>query len=310
VSDFIEWRLQVRADQVAQWRLLRHLVRQQVKRGSFPAPDEYDRKWTLDAVDDFIVELLEKKGVNLLLKTLERGTSQEHVERSLLRTIHNRLIDQAKGTETGKLRLRLRTVLPEDPRFVHVDEPEESWTLENLPTNLWQGDLDGLLHAALSTRGYSIMRWNTAGPTPAEVKKALWEVSAGILAWAKAAVRAQDLAATLRERFELLRPLQVSTLDKLPSDREPAAEGVDPAAQAAIRDVVNHVWSCLTPEEQAAVPHLAHPVAGWARSVGLRPMQAELVVERVKEKVRLIVPVDEDTPATITLLCERAAGRA
>lgn len=310
MSEFEEWRLQLRSDPSAQWRLLRQLVRQQVRRGSFPAPDGYAGRWTTPAVDDFIVELLEKKGVDLLLRTLERCTSQGHVERTLLLAVRHRLIDQAKGTETGKLRLRLRTALPEDSRFVAVEEPEEAWTLQQLPTELWQGDIEGLLRAAIAVRGYVITTWNTAGPTRLEVKKALWGVSAGVIAWAAAAVRAQDLAATLRERFELLRPLQVSTLEKLPADAEPATTGGDPASRVAIGGVVDEVWACLTPDEQTALLHLTEPVEKWAGQVGLRAKQAELLVERVKEKVRLIVPEDEDAPTTITLLRERAAGRA
>lgn len=310
MSDFEEWRLQLRSDPPAQWQLLRRLVRQQVKRFSFPAPDEYEGKWTRDAVDDFIVELLEKKGIELLLRTLERGTSQGHVERSLLLVIEHRLIDRAKATETGKLRRRLRTVLPEDPRFVQVEKPEEAWTIRGLPATLWQGDVDGLRHAARTIRGYSVTAWNTAGPTSADVKKALWEVSAGVISWAAAAVRAQDLAETLRERFELLRPLQVSTLEKLQADAEPAAADADPATVAGITDVVDQVWACLTAQEQVAVLHVAEPVDKWARRAGFGPKQAELLVERVKEKVRLLVPFDEDTPATISLLHERAAGRA
>jgi len=309
VSDFEEWRHRLRREPEGQWRILRRLVRQQVARGSFPPPDEYAGKWTVDAVDDFIVELLEKKGVNLLLDTLERGASQAHVERALLKAIKHRLIDQAKGTETGKLRLRLRNVLLEDPRFVHVESPEEAWALDGLPTTLWQGDVDALVRAAHAVTGYTITTWNRAGPTRAEVKKALWEVSAGVISWAAAGVRAQDLAATLRERFALLRPLGFSALEKVPVDAEPVAEGADAAAEVAVRGVVDKLWDCLDTEERDALVHLTEPVEKWARSLGLRPKQAELVVERVKQKVRLIVPLDEDTEATITLLGERAMGR-
>lgn len=310
MSDFEEWRHQLRRDPKGQQRLLRRLVRQQVARGSFPPPDEYAGVWTRDAVDDFILELLEKKGVNLLLSTLERGTSQAHVERALLRAIQHRLIDQAKGTETGKLRLRLRNVLLGDPRFVHLEAPEEAWTLHGLPTTLWQGDFGALVRAGYGVAGYTITTWNTAGPTPVEAKKALCEVSAAVITWAAAAVRAQELAGTLRERFALLRPLGFSTLEKVPVDKEPAAEGADPAAEVVVRDVVNQLWDCLDTDERAALVHLIEPVDKWARSLNMRPKQAKLVVERVKEKVRLIVPLDEDTEATITLLRERAAGRA
>jgi hypothetical protein len=307
VSEFEQWQSKLQSDPEAQLDLLRRLVRQKVAHTSFPSGDEHEGKWTRPAVDEFLLDLLETKGPQLVLTVLERATSQGHVERALLVAIEHHLIDQAKTTETGKLRRRLRTVLGEDSSFVHLPEFPETWGLQGRPSQLWQGDPGALLRAAYAVRGYTITTWNTAGPTPGPVKDALRAVTAGVLDWADAAVRAQDLASTLRERFPLLTPLRFSVLEPDALPRSTATP--DPADEVAVADVVERVWTSLDPDERAVLPHLHDSPGTWARTVGMRPRQAALVAERVYEKVRLGVPHDDDAPVTLTRLLQRAQGR-
>ncbi len=318
MDEFDRWRDELILDPVAQERVLRSLVRSHAKRNSFP-PGEGHKEWTRAAVDDFILDLFDKKKdprillkLLKLLKLLERATSKEHFERSILATVHHRLIDQAKATETGKLRRRLVTVLGQDPRFLFVDEPPpDRWALAGSRTDLWQGDVADLLDVAYKVTGVVVDTWNEAGQTAAHVRHALLTVSAAVIEWAGRAVRAQELAELLRQRFELLAPLRVSSTDVLTTDEEPATlDLASPEDIVVVTDTVHRVWATLTEDERAVLPYMHKPVRSWSRKLGLGPKVAELVVERVKEKVRLAVPLDEHAAPTITLLRERSRGRA
>jgi hypothetical protein len=312
VDEFDRWRDELVLDPEAQERLLRKLVRSHAKRNSFP-PGEGHEEWTRAAVDDFILDLFDKKkDPRILLRLLERATSKEHFERSILITVHRHLIDQAKATESGKLRRRLVTVLGQDQRFVFIGEPPpDHWALAGCPTDLWQGDVRDLLDVAYKVTGVIVDTWNEAGQTAAHVRHALQTVSAAVIDWAGRAVRAQDLAELLRERFELLAPLRVSSAALLPVDDEPATALLErPEDSVVVMETVDRVWATLTEDERTVLPYMHKPVRGWSKAVGLRPKVAELVVERVKEKVRLAVPLDEHTATTITLLRERSQGRA
>lgn len=279
-----------------------------VRTGPFPLPRGYNH-WSDAAVAEVAGRVFAAKKKGLALRILEQATSQGSLERIILATVERALIDEAKSTETGKLRLRLLRVLAEDDRFRHLDVPEDCWTLAGGSEALWQGDLDDLLDAALAVRGYTITSWNTAGPTAAPVKTALREVSHGVLTYAERAVRDQELAIVLRERFVLIAPLKLTSSEMLTEESEPLSElTTGPEAEAIRGTVVDTVWEVLDDTERAALAYVGQgaPPAEWARTVSLRPAEAELVEQRLLEKLRLAVTQDEDTPTVLRELQQRS----
>lgn len=310
MSEFDEWRDKFALDPVAQEMILRRLVWQKAAEKSFP-PGEGYTEWTRGAVDEFVIDLFEKKGKNILLTLLEKATTEGHFERAILLTVERHLIDQAKKTETGKLRRRLVTVLREDDRFVHVTEPRpERWALDGEPTEVWQGDVTELQRVADRVTGVAVESWNEAGQTPGPVRYALRTVAAAVISRAGRAVRAQDLAQLLRERFVLIAPLKAYSLDLLGTAWEPAAPLLSgPEDTLVVKDTVERTWGCLTEDERRVLPHIDRSERSWAKELDYRPRVAALLVESVKEKVRLGVPLDEHTEATIKMLRERSLGR-
>lgn len=310
MSEFDEWRDTLALDPVAQEKILRRLVWQKTDAKSFRAGEGHT-KWTREAVDEFVIDLFEKKGKSILLTLLEKATTEGHFERAILLTVERHLIDQAKKTETGKLRRRLVAVLGEDSRFVHVTEPPpERWALDGEPTEMWQGDVGELQKAADRVTGVAVESWNEAGQTAAPVRHALQTVAAAVISWAGRAVRAQDLAQLLRERFALIAPLKAYSLDLVGTEREPAAPSLSgPEDTMVVKDTVERAWECLTDDERRVLPHMDRPERSWAKELGYRPRVAALLVESVKEKVQFAVPLDEHTEATITMLRERSLGR-
>lgn len=310
MSEFEEWRAELALDPVALEQTLRRLVWQKTDKTSFPPGENYTT-WCREAVDEFIIDLFQAKGANILLKLLEAATSEGHFDRAVLLTVERHLIDQAKKTTTGKLRRRLVTLLGQDTRFVHTRKPQpERWSLAGQPKDLWQGDVQDLQQVADRVTGVAVTTWNEAGPTAAPVRHALVTVAEAVISWAGRAVRAQDLAQLLRERFVLIAPLKAYSLDLVGTEQEPEAPPLTgPEDSVLVKDAVDRVWDGLDEGERRVLPHMHEPAQSWCRARGLRRNVAELLVERVKAKVLLAVPRDEHTEATITMLRERSRGR-
>ncbi len=279
---------------------------------TYPWPEHYD-SWSDEAIQELASKVYERKDDSdpdkrLALKIFQKATDQDSLERLLLTTIENVLIDEAKATETGKLRRRLVGVLGKDARFVHVPEPEECWGLQGRPLHMWQGDRDALVSAALNVRGYEIRTWNTAGPTAAPVATALREVSYGVLTEADAAVRAQELAAVLRTRFVYIAPLNASSVTALPAEAAPVTEEHEGPEDVVILEITaDQIWATLSPTERMVVAHIGggSPEA-WARSCSLRPRQAAAVEAALIAKLKAAV-VGEERAEDLIRGC--AAGR-
>lgn len=299
MDEFARWTSGDGLDDEAFAKLLIRLTGLVTRTKRFPPPQGYPG-WTDGAVEDLANGVfLAKKGRTLALKLLEKADDQHSLERLLLKTIERYLIDEAKGTDPGKLRRRLVGVLGEDARFVHLKSPETCWALADGPQQMWQGDRDHLVQAALAVHGYQILELNPSGPTSASAKKALREVSHGVLTVAAGAVRDQELAVVLLKRFPSI-ALVETALDM--SDREGASltgEEQGTEYQAVLAVVTESIWSSLSEEEQVAFCHVGEPAKEWAAELGLRPAAAQLGAARAAEKVALAVPADDLRKATV-----------
>jgi hypothetical protein len=241
--------------------------------------------------------------LNCYLRANDNGPA---FERLLLTTIHNFLKDQAKGTERGKLRRRLATMLRNDGRFQACDGAR--WALVGHPVAPWQGDIAQLERAAWAVRGVSISRWNESGPTPVESKSALLVITEAVLRAAVGSVRAEDLAAVLQHRFRLLRPPRFVALIEdergVSADFGPASADKSPYFSAR----VDEMWAELTPRERRVFPHLGEP-ALWPQVLELGAATATVLVEALIEKVRLATVDDVDREDLVLRLVELCAER-
>lgn len=308
MDDYGAWASSGGLDDDAFVRLLIRLTGQVVRTKPFPPPPDYGA-WTSEAVTDFATHVFcVKDGRVLALKLLEKADDQGSLERQLLTTIERVLIDEAKKTAAGRLRRRLPNVLRSDPRFVHVVSPEGCWALVEGPTQLWQGDRDDLLRAALAVRVPTIRSLNEAGPTPAAAQYSLREAAYGVLAAAGGAVRDQDLAVVLLARFPLIAPVEAPVDVDQPNDH-PSSDGRQGTeSQALVSVTADEVWLMLTEQERAVLMYLDQEPEAWARSVSMRPGEAAVVVERLKEKLRLAVVNDEQASAVVRSLIEMSTA--
>ncbi|MEV4081562.1 hypothetical protein ACGFJC_12970 [Nonomuraea fuscirosea] len=286
--------------------LLQQLGRQCTRsaRTNFPPPEGHS-SWSDDAVDHLLADMFAREdrddpgqGHKFLLDCYLRATDGPSLERLLLAAIENFLKDQAKGTSRGQLRRRLQTLFGGDERFQPVER--DRWTLANGPVRTWQGDLDALERAAFSVRGVEITRWNHAGMTPRVTKDALLTVAEAVLESAEGAVRLEDLARVLQQRFRLLRePTLASFEDQLDQPDGPAMVDVDVRAR--------ELYTLLSPQERRLVPLLGKR-SQWKEVLGTGQTRAGAIGDALIEQLRLATVDDADHDRVVLALVELCGG--
>ena len=163
------------------------LIAQVVHTNSFPPPEGYD-SWTIDAVHQ-ATELYLAKGAAIVAEAkAAAGGDTRHLERRLLKTIRNYLIDQAKATRVGLMRNRIATMLMRHDDFVRVDGanvPTPGWAPVDSASadgELWQGDHEELYPAAWNTAAPTNVVFNKSGPPSKQTKQALLDVIDAVFA--------------------------------------------------------------------------------------------------------------------------------
>lgn len=297
--------------------LLRRLGAQVTRTSSFPPPVGY-RSWSYEAVDDLLADMFTKDSLHaqiFVLACYAKATDQASLERLILASIRNFLKDQAKGTERGKLRRRLETLLSDDARFARPSGLAGiwAWALLHHPMGLWQGDLDDLHRAAARVRGYQISTWNTAGRTPKHTVIALTEVSYGVIDHANGAVRDEDLAAVVERRFALLAPpvfIEIPDGAFSASELAGVAAGDDPGANLAVRELAEQLWLTLSTEEQALLPVLGQSLEVRQVATGMGRAATQALSEGLAERLRLATADDEDCEEIVLHLALLADGKS
>lgn len=293
--------------------MLHRCATQVTRRTSFPPPDGHS-SWTDDACWDLLSEMLASApdaGRTFIVGCFVKATDDASFERLVLTAIENHLKDEAKKTERGKLRRRLDTLLSADDRFVRCAGAGGAWTLTGHAGSVWQGDRSDLVAAAFAVPG-TIDRLNPAGPTPATTKVTLLAVAHAVLSAAGGAVRDEDLAYVVQQRFSLVRPPTFTTLHSddrwepraapdLPSDEQSTLDATVAGATALT------LWASLSPVERAMIPMLDRPVATLAKATETGHKQALAIRDALKEKLRVATVESEDVNTLLGALLELCA---
>lgn len=294
-------------------RLLRQLGAQVTRASSFPPPSGH-ATWSAAAVDDLLADMFsqENRSKVFVLACYTQATDQASLERLILQSIRNFLIDQAKGTERGKLRRRLDNLLSKDSRFIRppVLKGIRAWALLNRLFGLWQGDLDALHAAAARVRGYQILRWNSAGKTPRQTVIALTAVCHGVIDHADGSVRDEDLAKVVERRFALLAP---PVFVEMPDGSSAAAaaarvvSGDEPWTNLGVQTRAEELWATLSLEERALLPVLGSSMDERRAATGLGRAATHALGDALADRLRLATVDDEDREEIVLRMVELAA---
>jgi hypothetical protein len=295
--------------------LVIRLVWQVVRQSSFPPPGDHD-SWTETAVMDQAVDLYLHKGAAIVAEAkAAAGGDQGHLERRLLKTIRNYMIDVAKSTPVGLMRNRLATMLLRHPDYVRLDDagnPLDGWASAGSPGahgELWQGDEDAIHAAAARTPVPPGVKFNRSGPPPPVTKQALLDVITAIFTAAGGCyLPDQILARVIARRFdEFLDPDKRDVSDTT-SPTAPAHLAVygpaDPTAEdqfdrVAAADAADWIWVEFSAEERSIYPFLDIPETPDARIaaviliLGCGEGEAEAILEAMFAKIRQHAPTPE-----------------
>ncbi len=281
--------------------LLLRLCGQVVRTSSFPPPPEY-QDWSEDAIYDLLTDMFSKKGPAFVLACLTKATDTKSLERLLFKAIRNHLIDGAKGTERGKLRRRLQTLLTADARFVAAPGP--GWSLATHPEDaVWQGDVEQLERAAAAVRGVVLGKLPSSGPTPRGSAEALLTVSHEVLLAAGGVVREEDLARVLESRFALLSPPEVVALTADERFTQiPSSEDGPETIVAEADERARELWDTLSQTERSLVPHLSGTVEDVMAVAEVGRHTAESLRAALLQKLHDATLDDEHQDATLRAL--------
>lgn len=286
--------------------LLRRLGAYVVSTSSFPPPDGHHR-WDADAVDDLLNDMFARSGRPFLLGCFLRANDDASLERLLLASIRNHLIDQAKMTNRGKLRRRLDGLLSKDTRFARGSVGGlAGWAVQRTMGSPWQGDVEDLHGAAANVRGVAVWRWNESGPTPRETVNALVTVAHEVLTAAGGVVRDEDLARVIERRFALLAPPLTTALSGDDVWADPPAPTEDgPEALTVAELQAEELWASLSASERALLPHLGAPAEQLAAVLETGPKTASAIAAGLAAKLRTTMSNEELVEDVIAYLVRR-----
>ena len=306
--------------------LLRRLGGQVVRSSSFPPPEGH-RRWSPEAVDDLLADMFAKeptRGRVFVLACFLQAQDQASLERLILASIRNFLIDQAKSTERGKLRRRLNGIFQADGRFIRppVSKDVPSWALLGKPVLLWQGDIGQLVEAAWRVQRRQISSWNSAGKTSAKNVEALTTVSCAVLDEADGSVREEDIARVVGNRFVLISP---PVFVQLPDGRFGASayalavsageeETVSTSLTVVdeidldVRDSAKQIWMELSELERTLLPCLGAALGVRVAATGLGRSATQALTESLLEKLQTLFADDEDHEHVLLTLAQLGGG--
>jgi hypothetical protein len=253
----------------------------------------------------WVVELFEKRGHDIAVKLFLSATDETSFTRLVRTSIANELKDQAKATEAGKMRSRMRTLLNKESDFVDATGlygGDPAWTLAGLEEAIYTGDWEDLLRAPALKTIHPIEHLNTAGPTSRENAAKLVGAARIILEAAGGAVRDQVLATALVKLFELDRASSFLVRDE--DVKAAPGKPLDaPDLHAVAAEAADRIIYELSPDEGIAILVLEEPLAIAAAFL---PHITDLptFLSDLKTKMQGLIDRTDLPPGTIELVLD------
>ncbi|MFC4943794.1 hypothetical protein [Pseudonocardia sp. GCM10023141] len=126
-------------------------------------PGGWDEESAQDLLHDFLADRLE----DLADALIAVGTDEEAVLKLTSRIMRHWLIDQARKTDAGAVRLRLEELLGSNSEFVRLSDRPARWALARLTgTEAGRDDGDTLYTAAMGVSDVKPVRWRDQNRRP------------------------------------------------------------------------------------------------------------------------------------------------
>lgn len=238
--------------------------------------------WTADDVREVAHNFLTDDGTpRRLASLLLRATDDDSLSRLLEAAVRNFLRDQARRTDLGAFRRRLREVLSDAAGIQRVDTPlGEAWVVGTVDAQAppYTGDAAALDGAAWSIEA-PLVRWRSESRrSPIADAEALAAVATAVIESADAPIPTGTLTEVGLRRFSLAATPAVQDLDD-----EPAARGaVTTDVLVTDRQAALDAFLQLSDRERRLLTVWNQPVRQIADEIGLGHSATAVAVRRLE----------------------------
>lgn len=270
----------------------------------FPPP-EGSASWNETAVTETTHDFLkDERGHKRLLDIAVRSVDEPSFERLLEASVLNFLRDIARGTDLGKLIVRVKEILRDEKDFEAAPGPPERWTLTAGPTTPSAASPDDL---ASATAGVDVVvpKWTSERrDAPLADRLSFVRLMTSVLTAAAGSLTAVDIAHALTARLDHRRTALATSLDIRETVAEPGRTSSDPATRTVAHLHAADIFNSLSDRERIIVTTLDKNVRDLARLIDTGKTQAALIRQRLVDRLRDELADDDHPDSTATILCE------
>jgi hypothetical protein len=269
----------------------------------FPPP-QGSTVWDETAVADTAHDFLDgERGRKRLLDIVVRSVDEQSFRRILEKAVRNFLRDIARGTDFGKLVLRVKEILRDEDYFEQVPGTDGRWALSGGPTAPSAARPDDLATAATGVE-VVVPKWTSERrDAPLADRPSFVRLMSAILKAAGGSLTAVDISHALVARLDHRRTTLTTDLDIHEDVSEPVAMGGNPATRAVAELHAADIFASLSDRERVIVTTLDKNVRDLGRVIGTGKSQAALIRQQLVDRLRDELADEEDPDTTATILC-------
>lgn len=280
-----------------------------VAAGRLPHPE--GRRWTDDDVDDLVVDFYDSPGYEHALLS---AVDDEALRRLVYTSLANLVRDRLRRSDRGRLLRRMKEIMRSG---AFVERPARFWCRAGDTGEPFPGHPDGLLTAAWSVE-VTVVRWRPDAKrnSPVAERASFVAVLDAIFDIAAGPVHEDVLVDVVGRRLGVGPVSYVEPLDA--ADESHRADAQDPTPEELVvagdeeleaATEAAHVWSQLSPDEQARMGCFDLADRPAAEALGWGKSKANAVYRRLTAKLRaLIGEVDTDRRAAVVRELRSLAG--
>ncbi|MFD6662547.1 hypothetical protein ACFWDK_09280 [Micromonospora chalcea] len=274
----------------------------------FPPP-EGSARWDVSAVTEVAHDFLQgERGSKRLLDVTLRSTDDASFARLLETAVLNFLRDLARGTDMGKLIVRVKEILRDEEDFEVVPGSPERWTLAGGPRAISGASTSDLASATAGVE-VTVPKWTSARrDAPLADRASFVRLMTKVLSTAAGSLAATDLAHALTARLDHRRTAYTVELDIQEQVSEPGWLEGDPATHTEAQLRAIEIFNALSDRERIIVPTLDTNVRDLANLINAGKTQAAHLRQRLLNRLRTELADDDQPDSTATILfelCER-----
>lgn len=274
----------------------------------FPPPlgsSSWNETSVTETAHDF---LKDERGPRRLLDIAVRSLDERSFERLLEAAVLNFLRDVARGTDLGRLIVRVKEILRDEDDFEVVSELPERWTVSGGPTAPSAANPD-VLASATGRVEVVVPKWTSQRRNaPLADRPSFVRLMTSVLEAAAGSLTAVDIARALTARLDHRKTTLTTALDIREGMSEPAQTTGDPASQTLAELHAMEIFNSLSDRERIIVTTLDRNVRDLAQLIGTGKTQAAHIRQRLVDRLRAELEDDDYLDSTATILCELCDG--